>query len=292
MMKQYQLVLPSHRVGLALAIVSLSASAGSVVAQQGQAVLLRIAPPVGQASHYSMVQQVRSQSPLADTLLVTMTQTVHMTQTVIGASGETRESKVVIDSLSMEVPGMPGMGNMLAELEGLTQRVTTTTRGEVVEIAVDESTVSGMFQQLAEGIGEGLTGLSMELPEQPVRPGETWDTDQQSSLTMMNVPMTTRTTVTYTLEAVRRRGDAMVATVSFSGTIDQTVGDAGAPEGGPSGGIAGTVSGRSELDLTAGRMLRSSTTSAFEGSMENPMGGAPVPISMTMTNEMTLVGGR
>ena len=273
-----------------LAVVTVGhPQSASAAAVQDESVLLRVAPPVGQVSHYRVVTESRTQSPGGEAVLFEMRQEMYLTHAVARVLGDTCELDVVIDSTRTETPGVPEMAAMLPDMSGLRQRVTVTTGGTVLATATVDSTVPEMLRPFLSDLQQVVPGLSVDLPKEPVRAGETWTATHRANVTVGNVPVATRTEFQYELTSIARRDGALVATIGFEGTVES---EGSGESGGPApraGAMSGTVSGSFDLDLTAGRVVRLSSTTQFDGEMPDPTLGEPMQISMTTTQTMDLL---
>jgi len=247
--------------------------AGGITQVRAQAVLLRVTPPVGQATHYRSVTESWMQipgMPAGDSTKPTMTQTLFTTRTVTGMDGTARIITSVVDSSRQDMGAMGGMGGMGGDmLRGMTTTQHVDPRGNVLstEVTPPPGAPPMMAQAMRQG-GAVARGAAV-MPERAVQPGESW-TDS------MTIPIgagqQTVFRVTYKLERVERQGGARAAVVSWQGTVRSD--SAATP------GAAGTMTGQLALDLDAGRLISSSMEMRITA--ETPQGAMPIRSKTTM----------
>ena len=280
-----------HRHLRSLIVAGLFASTAPGVARAQEAVLLRLAPPVGQVSRYQIAMDIWIQSPMLP-LLETEGPTMHMemftTQTVAGIDGDVRDIKFTIDSMQLNSPlipegeGMPGLGGIEATMK-------MDPRGRVLETAIADSALPPELQQSFSMMQQGLTGTNLELPEGSIRPGDTWETSQDIPIPMApGMEMGMEVLIKYVFERLERRAGARHAVISLSGTLAQGT----PPEAAPMPmemSFSGSTDGEMVLDLDAGRIASSQVNMLMDGQFEAQ--GEVVPMIMNMEVKLKLLGG-
>jgi len=244
--------------------------AGGIGQAHAQSVLLRVTPPVGQATHYRSVTESWMQipgMPAGDSTQPTMTQTMFTTRTVTRMEGAARIITTVVDSSRQDMAGMGGMGGDM--LRGMTTTQRVDPRGNV--LSTDVTPPPGAPPEMAQAMRQGGASArgAAVMPERAIQPGETW-TDS------MTIPVgagqQTVFHVTYRLERVERQGGARIAIVSWQGTVRS---DSAAVLG-----AGGTMTGQLALDLDAGRLT--SSTTEMHITVQTPQGTMPIRSKSTM----------
>lgn len=262
-----------HRPGLATArSAALAALALSIAAPtSGQSVTLRIAPPEGQVSRYAMHMETHMRSPMmggSDEPF--MVADVFTTYSVTGVDGDVREYVTVTDSARFD-SAMPMLSQNMPDLAGQTQTLRMDTRGRIVEMVMDDSVSPEAQQVMSQMTGKGF---GIELPEEPVSPGDTWTAVQTfETPAAPGQQMEMRIELAYTLESVE--GD--VALIAFEGPIDMTGSGAGME-------ATGRTTGTIRLDVGQGRLLGSTMQMTID------MNAQGMDMSMDQTMEMRLIG--
>ena len=282
-------------------LLTLSALAMAGAAARAQEpVLLRISGTPGQANKYQMVNemyvlggQMAMMAP--DTTVPFTRTTIYSTRTLLGSAGDTLTFQEVIDSAKMESPAMPQMGAMMgAQIQMMKGQTTTTkmsNRGRVYSSDVS----GGMAAMGGPGGGPGMGGPGgrpgmggpgrrpggmgggnrggrspLLLPEQPVRPGDTWSDSMNIDASGDQPAQSIRGT--FKLERVDNRGGARVAVISWNGVMTTTT---------PMGQQVMNATSELDLDLTASRLA--SMTMTMRGSLQSPQGEMPVKMSTNMS---------
>ena len=134
------------------------------------------------------------------------------------------------------------MGQTIPDIAGQSQTMKMDTRGRMIELMPSAS----------EGLGLGAgTWFTLELPENPVSPGESWDTSINVDVpTGVGVTMTLDMNITYTLVSV----SGHIASIDFVGPITM----AGSAQGMVMDGT-GDLSGTMMFDVGGRRLERSET---------------------------------
>jgi hypothetical protein len=248
---------------LVLALATMVAAPLALAAQQ---TTLRMSPPQGQVSTYRIevgtAIDMMAGSMDASSLLL-------MTATVTAASGSEHTIRTVIDSFSVNAPGMP-MGAM-PDLKGTYTDIRMTTRGEVLETTYSDPALTEQFGGMTDpqGFAAGL-----KFPEQAVAPGHTWsDTSVVETDAGGMGPATVTRVTNYTFERVFERGGARIAIIGFNGTVSQAA--AMMTSEGP-------FTGSMEIDLTAGRWV----TNRMEMTMEMDAGGQAASMTVRTTGRL------
>lgn len=258
----------------------LVASLGTLAAEAQQATVLRLTPEVGLVSRYRMSMEMFMDGPglpfPAGTAF--MQQEMITTQTVTGVEGTARQMTMVIDSLTLSSPAMPGMIPQPEGITGMTQEMVMDDRGRIVSMEIGDGQPDPQVRELIEGINQGMSGLGFEFPDGPVTVGESWTANQE--MTLPGGPgqgITLTTESTYTLLRIERVGTARQAVLGVLSIMR------GAP-GGVVAGMEGEANGEVVVDLTAGRMVSTNAKMTF-----NIAGPTGEMMTMTSRFDMTLV---
>ncbi|MGD2136340.1 MAG: hypothetical protein PVF27_09270, partial [Gemmatimonadales bacterium] len=222
---------------------------------------------------------------------MTMHQDIYTTYRVLEAAGDTYTVSTVIDSVRIDAAGMPGTAEAERMMEGVSSRTRMTTRGEILNVDLDDETFGPAMQQGIAGMGEFMGGFSLDLPEQPVRRGATWTVPTERTMEVENVgQMRQLMELTYRLERIETRAGSRHAILSCSGTLTQDlVGDTA--ETAMSLSYTGDMSGEMDLDLDAGRFDWFTMETTIHGSTQ--VGGQKTNMTITMSMEQRIVeGGR
>lgn len=259
-----------HRAFRSAALAALALSVA--VPAFGQSVVLRMDPEEGQVSKYVMGMEMHMNSPLIASDEPFMIGTVYSTQEVIGKQGEVVEYSMTTDSADIRTPAMPMIQEQMPDQTGETTTMKMDTRGRFVSLGAD---MPAEAQQLASQLG----GMRLELPEQAVSVGDTWDAVMETELP--GVPGGSgaiEMALSYTLREISSAGGAQFATIGFEGPISMS---------GQSSGVGmdagGTMSGTLVLDVTNGRLASSDVRLAMD------LNAAGMQMSMNQTMTMTLI---
>ena len=255
------------------------------------AVLLRLAPPVGQVSRYQGIIETTMEMPDMPMMgsPTTVRQTVHSTQTVLAADGDTHHLTVIIDSVAIDAPGVFGMMSQSAlMMEGLTQRIAMTTRGEIVSSEIEDSTLTTGLRQAMGTVQDVVSGLSLELPAEPVRRGATWTVPIERSVPLGNIGSMNQTMeFTYRFERLELRDGARHAMLAFSGPIRQTMLSDSTASMQFEMELEGDFTGQMDLNIDAGRVEAMQATMGFGGFMTAM--GQDITMVMTVSMEQALL---
>lgn len=275
-----------------LGVLSLVCVAGTGMAPRQataqDAIVLRMDPPAGQVVHYRTDMQMfmpigMPGMPAPDSTTPTMVQTMYTTKTVTSVEGDVRVITTVVDSNTMDMPGIAAqMGGVMPQnvLQGMTTVQRWDSRGRLLSSEVTQA--PPMMQQLMGGGrmggrggmmggmgggGAGARGQSYFLPESPVRVGDTWTLTDSTQVPggpgsgQMSAPVQ----ITYRLERIDQQGGSRVAVISMNGTL-----------GGPG---RGTMSGEFAVDLDAKRMIRMNTEIVAQSQTQR----GPLPVRTRLT---------
>ena len=265
-------------------------SIGLVTSAHAQRVQLRLAPDVGLVSSYTMTNDMFVESammPMASPDMPMVHQSIQMTQKVTAANGNTREIEVILDSVSMEMPMMGGQMPGMPNLNGTRSVMTMDTRGTVLSTEVTGDSLPAMVREVAGQMSNGMAGIGFNFPEDPVRPGESWDASQDFTIpgggASGSREVTTTLDAEYRLERVENNGGAQHAVIAFEGVLAQTT--MSNPMMGEMG-ISGTMSGEMTVDLDRGRLVNSAMKMVMDGTLQT--GGEANTFKMTMDMKMEL----
>lgn len=274
--------LPMAATLLALAACARhSGSAPAPAPASGGPVLLRIAPPQGQVSHYRAEMQMFMHlpaMPAMDSTTPFMTQQIDLTQTVTALEGEVRVLRMVTDSLHTDMPALAGMipTPPVDELRGMTITMRMDPRGHVLSTEVSGGNLPPEIARQLSNVSS-LGGRWPKFPEGPVRVGETWSDSQAISMPAGPAQVSGWMRITYRLERLEQNGAARIAVLSANGTLANSGGAGGAGRF----AMTGTMTAENVMDLDAGRLVRMGFT--MNAQMEAPQLGASVPVRMVMT---------
>lgn len=282
----------------ALALFILLASAGCggpsspSVPGPDAGVLLRLDPPLGQVSQYSMVSETVMELEGLAMMGSGMefTQTMFITQEVVEKEGDLLTLTYTIDSLDVDAPGMmASLGSMMDQVVGVSASMVMTNRGEFESTDVVEETLPAGMESAFKAMHEGMKGLSLGFPEGPVEPAETWTVPVSAVIPFGGMgEMLQEGQMVFTLDATEVRDDGRYALMSFHGTQNQTMGSD------PSAPVAigmdatGEATGSVEVSLDEGRITNMTMVMTMSGVMS--MMGNDVPLESSVTVTQTLVG--
>lgn len=270
------------------AVAALAAAPAQAVAQT---YTLRLQPEPGLSSRYAVNSSfwvVSAMMPASDPDTPLIKQESYVTQTVVDATREMASIRTVIDSSDFSLP--PGLGIPNPDPTGVVVNVSMDSRGRVVAADVDPATMPPTLRGFEGQLEQLLSGISAPLPERDVAVGDSWDSSSDATVMGPAGPMRSENAGTYTLAAVDRDGDALVATITLEGTISQS---SEPGEGAPallSVEMAGTVTGRIEIDLEAGRILSFENSVSLEGTVTPGNSATGAPILITANTGMRLIG--
>lgn len=215
-----------RRLGTMGLVCVAGAGLNAIPARAQDAVVLRMTPPAGQVVHYrtdmqmwsAMMGGMPSMAP-QDSNTPAMVQTIFTTRTVTAVEGDVRVITTVIDSSTMDMPGMPPqmrgmMGGQQNMLRGMTSVQRVDSRGRTLSNettqqpeALQQLGRMGRGGMMGGGGNMGGRGQSYALPEGPVRVGETWTVTDSTQLPGgPGRQATAPVQMTYRLERIERQG--------------------------------------------------------------------------------------
>jgi len=276
-------------------VVLLSACAGTPSPAPPSAdagILLRVAPPVGQVSHYRVVSETSIDMegmPMMGSG-VSMSQTMFLTNTVLEETGELLTISTVIDSVDVDAPGMMGMvGQTLERIEGASMETVMSTRGDYQRAKVDESTVPSDMVSAFGVMQESFGGLSLGLPEEAVGPGATWTVPVTKTVSTPGMgEMVQGGEMSFVFERTEEGEDGRHAILSFTGVHTQGLGGDPSAQVTMEMDMSGESSGEVDLSLSEGRIHGMTMTMNMGGVMF--MMGNEITMSSTVTMTHTLLG--
>ncbi len=245
---------------------------GAALSAQESAVL-RLAPPAGQVSHYRYEMRMWMQvpgMPVGDSSAPSISMTGGFTQSVTHVDGDAHESRTAYDSLKLDAPMMGSMGGQPEHmLKGLVIVTRIDGRGRVLSTQVTggDSTMQRQLSQVTSKLQLPL------MPEAAVTAGTTWVDSQNVSLPMGAVgQMHSAARVTYRLERIEHQGGSILAVISGTGNTTQASTMMTA---------SGTVTSEFVLDLSAGRLVKS--TAVMNMTMSMSQMGQSIPMRSVAT---------
>ena len=209
---------------------------------QGQSILLRLNSEEGVVNQYMVGLETFMDIPMMPTDGPLMRGRVYQTQTILSSDGKVFELQTKTDSADISMPMLQAMGQTIPDMAGQSQTMKMDTRGRMIELMPSAS----------EGLGLGAgTWFTLELPENPVSPGESWDASINVDVpTGVGGSMTLDMNITYTLVSV----SGHIASIDFVGPITM----AGSAQGMVMDGT-GDLSGTMMFDVGGRRLERSET---------------------------------
>jgi hypothetical protein len=221
--------------------------------------------------------------PMIDPNQPMLTGRVYSTQVVTAVEGEVRTYRMVTDSMRMQSPAMPMLAQNIPDTDGVSQTLRMDTRGRIVEIEFEDETVPPEVKDAMSQVQGVFGGMGMELPENPIRQGESWVARQEIELPGgMGGTMSMALEMTYLLERIEQRGNARYAILRLSGPMTMS-GDQGQQvELAASGTMEGTI----VLDVSTGRLARYDGTVAMDVEA-----GAGMTFQTTQKMSMRLIDG-
>lgn len=259
-----------HRVATAVALSLLTAPA--LTGQSSQApVLLRLVPPEGQMSRYSLSVETEMDNPMMPSSGPLVTMRFVQTQTVLRVEDELIRYRSTIDStaMTMGMP-MPGM-DMLPDFSGSSFTMEMDTRGRLLGIVDSQG-----WPEVAGFDPESIFRESsyFVLPEEEVSPGDSWTQDAPMSFPMGPAgSMSMEVAMTYTFVSL----EGSLASILFEGPFNMDADAAGM-------GVtaAGTTTGTMVVDLAEGRFQSQSS----QTDLDMNMGAMSMKMIATTTMEL------
>jgi len=247
-------------------VVLFTVAAGVAAAQD--AVLLRLSGTPGQGDRYrttveTWVKGGQMASMLTDTVQPMQQMTMWQTRTLTSAAGDTLVWTLVVDSASAAFPAAPAMAQMADQVTSMLRGLTTVTRTDRRGHIYSSQITGGPMA------GAGATNSSRAfyaLPEQPVRPGDTW----RDSATVAGGDGTTTYVVDFRLERVEGTGGGRIAVISMSGSVSGQSAQAS---------LSMQSTAEMRLDIASGRYVL--LTMEMNGAAQGPMGEMPMRIRVS-----------
>ena len=260
--------------GVTTATVLSLLTAPTVAGQSPQApVLLRLAPPEGQVSRYSLTVETEMDNPMMPSSGPLMTMRLLQTQTIVGVEDEVIRYQTTVDSMTITT-AMPGM-DMLPDFAGSSFTTEIDTRGRPLGAMDAEGLpdapgvdVESLFQSFFQD------SSPFALPEEEVSPGHSWTHDAPLNLPMgLGGSGSAAVATTYTFVSL----EGSFATLSYEGPIDMEMDMAGM-------GVTatGTMTGTMVVNLAEGRYQSHSS----QVSLDMDMGAMTMKMTMTSTMEL------
>lgn len=235
--------------------------------------LLRLAPLEGQISRYAYSMETSVEGPMMPSIdgpLMTMSWL--QTQTVLSVEDDIFRIRSTVDSASTTLGmGLPGMGDLLPDVSGMSFTTEMDSRGGVVRIIESEGVPDDVGMSV-ESLVEGASYFV--LPEEEVGPGDSWTLD-----TSVDVPLgpggTTSMDMEFTYTFVSL--DSGLATLSFEGPMDMNMDFEGMAMSG-----SGTLTGTMVVDVVEGRHV----TQTSQTNLDMNMAGMTMTVNSTTTLEL------
>lgn len=276
-----------------LMTISFLALLSAGVASAQETVLLRLAPPAGQLSHYKTDISVWMISGLipteVDPQTPTVRQEIHTTSLVTEVVGDVRHITVTIDSTSFDASGIPGAAGAMPDMSGIVQHMQVDSRGQVLESAVVDSTVPAALRGMMGQVEQITTSAStsLDLPQEPIVPGYTWEIEDESPTESPAGRIITRSTRRFSLERVEVRDGVRHAILSMEGTISQQTDQDDEIPALMQMSLTGSLNAEIDLDLDAGRIFSMTNRVSMDG--ELVFGGQSNQMFTSTVVEMKLV---
>lgn len=266
---------------------------GPATASPGAGVLLRMTPPEGQVSQYKFVSETTTEMegmPGMDSG-VTLGQTMFVTNRVLEVSDTLWTFSQVIDSVEVDAPAIMSMMTKTMEgVEGLTMTLVMTSRGEVISSETEGEDLDPTLEAAFDAATEAMGGLSIELPEGPMFPGDSWTVPVEKTMSMAGMgEMLLTGEMTYVLERTEERDDGTYAILSLSGNTSQGIEGEPSSEMGLSMTTTGDSVGEVHIHLDEGRQVSMTMTMTSVGTMS--IMGRDITTNSTMFVSQTLLGG-
>lgn len=253
-----------NRAFVPLYVVCLGVMAPVSTAHAQEGVLLRLAPEQGLASRYITELEVTLESaamPMLGSGQPMLTGRVYSTQQVVAVDGDVRTYRMVTDSTRMQSPAMPMLAQNIPDTDGVSQTLRMDTRGRIVGIEFEDETVPPEVKEAMSQVQSVFGGMGMELPENPVQPGESWVARQEMEIPGgMAGTLSMQLEMTYRLERIEDRAGARYAVLRMSGPMNM----AGDQNQQVQVSAGGTMEGTVVLDVSAGRLARYDGTMAMD----------------------------
>ncbi len=183
------------------------------------------------------------------------------------------------DKVGMTSEGPMGtlLGTVAKQMEGQSFQIVTSPAGKVESVS-GLNELGGMSQSGMD-VDQMASQFYSPLPENPVKPGDSWSQDRTIPIASGGANLSNHITTKYTLLGYEQKNGATCAKIQTSGTFEIT-GTAG-PQGSMNG--KGIVDGLWYLDPEAGRMVEVSAKSSTAMTVTPPKG-----MAMTMTMEQDI----
>ena len=215
----------------------------------GQETLLRFNPAEGQVSRYVFAMESTMESPMMPSTDPVFTFRVQQTQTVLSVADGVFQVRGTLDSVAVT----SAMGaDTMPDLTGSVVTTEMDARGRVLRVVDTEGLPEDGALMLEEIFD---TPDYFALPEDAVRPGDSWVQTAEVSVPLGEADMATSSEFRVTFESLE--GD--IATLSFEGPMELSF-DMGGMEMEATGHLAGS----GIIDLAAGRYRSQETRMNLE----------------------------
>lgn len=255
-------------------------------------VYLRLSPGPERTLTYAHRVRARMDAPpeLGGSRSLESAMRLRHTPVRIGADSVDLRIEVEEITLSADSIGEPQLPD-LERHRGSTYLARMTTRGELVRMTEDDPRGDG---RRAAGVSPVRRSVRMggfpTLPEDPVRPGDSWvDTSRVDTGVMQGVMEggETRAVSRTTLEELRRQGGTRVARLSV--VTDYTFRPADSARSGVRASMSGSGSAAVRFDVTHGRYLQAEASQDYTVNLRFPDGSRTFSVRFQVDTEARLV---
>jgi hypothetical protein len=261
--------------GILVLVLALLALAGCAKQEAGKALSFKFKP--GETLKYHTTMDMKSTMMGQSFPMKMDLEQTNTVQEVLPTGSVRIEQR--FDKVGMTSDGPMGalLGTVAKQMEGKSFQIVTSPAGKVESVS-GLNELGGMSQSGMD-VDQMASQFYSPLPENPVKPGESWSQDKTIPIASGGASLSNHITTKYTLLGYEPKGGATCAKIKTSGTFEIT-GTAG-PQGSMSG--KGTVEGLWYLDPEAGRMVEVSAKSNTAMTVTPPKG-----MAMTITMEQDI----
>ncbi|MFQ5551288.1 MAG: DUF6263 family protein [Gemmatimonadales bacterium] len=265
--------------------------AAAVPALDAQQMLLRMTPAEGSVVRYkadAKVWVVSVAIPTPDPSQPMMSMVGYITQTVDAVGGDTVHITAMVDSANIGLPAAMGAAGM-PDLSGMRMSMTLDTRGRILQSGVDPNTLPAQLRGAESMLQQNFGGVSLNLPEGPISPGDTWTFDHNDEIANFGGTLDMETHTEYRLESIDGSGGNRVAIISASGTVSQQTQQDGDTPPMMNISLNGSMTGEFVIDLGRGIIVSATNNTNLEGELTMAQAGQSFPMQVTSEILLTLM---